>query len=179
MSSIKDYETKVLLSTIAVLAIKIETNHLQRVVMSWINGGGQLPRTCKEYTEILKKYQNKTMMRILSKRDEYNTVYFSHPRFTDGKKQAPKEKEGEVAEKIRDDRALLLDGAPPKQKREFSYFNRINLMRAETFVIKQIIECRLIKYAVQMIESEHSALEVAFEQAASEATVQAYVHPQQ
>ena len=49
--------------------------------MSWIYGGGQLPRTCKEYTEILKKYQNKTMMRILSKRDEYNAVCFSHPRF--------------------------------------------------------------------------------------------------
>lgn len=52
-------------------------------------------------------------------------------------------------------------------------------MRAETFVIRQIIECRLIKYAVQMIEAEHSALEVAFEQVASEQLVQAYVHPQQ
>lgn len=146
--------------------------------MSWINGGGQLPRTCKEYTEILKKYQNKTMMRILRKRDEYNQIYTSHPRFTDGKKQAPKEKEGEVAEKIRDDKALALDGVTPKQKRECRYFNRINLMRAETFVIKQIIECRLIKYAVQMIEAEHSALQVAFADAGpSEQAVQAYVHP--
>ena len=92
---------------------------------------------------------------------------------------AAQQKQAENSEKIRGDRAMLLDGAPPKQKREFGYFNRINLMRAETFVIRQIIDCRLIKYAVQMIEAEHSALEAAFEQAASEQLVQAYVHPQQ
>lgn len=39
-----------LLATVEVLSIKIEAGHLQRVIMSWIYGGGQLPRTCEEYT---------------------------------------------------------------------------------------------------------------------------------
>ena len=79
---------------------------------------------------------------------------------------------------MREDRSLLLDNASSRSPK-FAYFNRINLMRAETTIIRVLIDCRLIKIATQMIEAEHSALEVAFEQVASEQLVQAYVHPQQ
>ena len=36
----KNYEMEKLLATVEVLSIKIESNHLQRVIMSWIYGGG-------------------------------------------------------------------------------------------------------------------------------------------
>ena len=152
-----------LLATVEVLSIKIESNHLQRVIMSWIYGGGQLPRTCKEYTEIMKVYQNKTMMRILSERDHLNEVFFSHTRFQESQpKTTTAQREAEATEKMREDRSLILDNASSRSPK-FAYFNRINLMRAETNIIRMLIDCRLIKIATQMIETEHSALHAAFE----------------
>ena len=85
----KNYELDKLLATVEVLSIKIEAGHLQRVLMSWIYGGGQLPRTCREYTEIVKVYQSQTMMKILSERDHLNAVYFSHDRYKDAPKKTP------------------------------------------------------------------------------------------
>ena len=73
---------------------------------------------------------------------------------------------------MREDRGLLLDNASSRSPK-FAYFNRINLMRAETTIIRVLIDCRLIKIATQMIEAEHSALHAAFEQASSEELVQA------
>ena len=103
------------------------------------------------------------MMRILSERDHLNDVFFSHPRFQESKpKTTPAKREADATEKMREDRSLLLDTASSRSPK-FAYFNRINLMRAETNIIRVLIECRLIKIATQMITAEHSALHAAFE----------------
>ena len=146
--------------------------------MSWIYGGGQLPRTTREYTDILKIYQRKTMMKILSERDHLNDVYFSHERYKEKPKATAAQKEAEAAEKQKEDRGLLFDKANSRSPK-FAFFNRINLLRAEANTIRVLIDCRLIKIATKMVEAEHSALHAAFEQAGSEEVVQAFVHPQQ
>ena len=79
---------------------------------------------------------------------------------------------------MREDRSLILDHASSRSPK-YAFFNRVNLLRAEANTIRVLIDCRLIKIATQMIGNEHSAVHAAFEQAASEDFVQAFVHPQQ
>ena len=50
----------------------------------------------------------------------------------------------------------------PKDAR-FNFFDRINLLRAETNVIKKLIDQKMIRYAVGVLQNEHSALHSAFE----------------
>ena len=119
------------------------------------------------------------MMRILSERDHLNDVYFSHDRFRENQpKTTPAQREAEATDKMREDRSLVLDTVSSRSPK-FAYFNRINLLRAESNIIRVLIDCRLIKIATRMIEAEHSAMHAAFEQAGSEELVQAHVHPQQ
>ena len=44
--------------------------------MSWLNGGSQLPRSTKEYSDNLRKYKDLTMMRILQERQRLNEIYW-------------------------------------------------------------------------------------------------------
>ena len=61
----KDFEAEVLQAKVEILSFKIEAGQVQRIMMSWMNGGSHLPRTTVEYGEILNKYKDMTMMRIL------------------------------------------------------------------------------------------------------------------
>jgi len=51
------------------------------------------------------------------------------------------------------------------------------MIRAESNIIKRILEVKLIKKATLIIRAEHSAIVSSFEQCATEQTVQAFVHP--
>lgn len=61
----KDYEAEVLLAKVELLGFKIEAGSAQRVMMSWILGGSHLPRTTAEYSDLLRKYRDQTMMQML------------------------------------------------------------------------------------------------------------------
>ena len=71
----------------------------------------------------------------------------------------------------------------PKRKepssKNYSFISKVNLLRAETKVIKHLIDVKLIKIATHILDVEHGALASAFEQVASDQQVQAFVHPQQ
>jgi hypothetical protein len=64
----KDFEAEVLQAKVEMMSFKIEAGQSQRIMMSWMNGGSHLPRSTVEYSEILMKYKDLTMMRILQER---------------------------------------------------------------------------------------------------------------
>ena len=69
-----------LLATVEILSFKIEAAHLQRVLMGWISGEGKIPSTTQEYTNLLRKYQEMTTLKILEERQHLNDIYFSGER---------------------------------------------------------------------------------------------------
>ena len=59
------------------------------------------------------------------------------------------------------------------------YYSKINQLRAETIVIKQILDVNLIRIAIDMVRNEHSALQACFEASAQDKQISVYVHPSQ
>ena len=76
------------------------------------------------------------------------------------------------------DKKLFLDPETRKTAK-FSFFDKVNLIRAETNVIKRMLDQKLIQIATRMITNEHSALSAAIDFAGSNEAVQEFVHPQQ
>ena len=74
------------------------------------------------------------------------------------------------------DRALKLNPAKRKTAK-FAFFDKVNLIRAETNVIKRLLEQKLIQIATRMITNEHSALSAAIDFAGSQESIQEFVHP--
>jgi hypothetical protein len=64
----KDFEAEILQAKVEIMSFKIEAGQSQRTIMSWINGGCHLPRSTILYNEMLRKYKDLTMMRILQER---------------------------------------------------------------------------------------------------------------
>ena len=76
------------------------------------------------------------------------------------------------------DSQVLLD--PGKRKTaNLRFFDKVNEIRAETNVIKQLLDQKLIQIATRMITNEHSALSSAIDFAGSQDLIQEFVHPQQ
>ena len=71
-----NYTSEYLLASVEILSFKIEAAHMQRVLMGWISGEGKIPTTTKGYTQIMRKYQDITTLRILRERDHLNEIYF-------------------------------------------------------------------------------------------------------
>ena len=61
---------------------------------------------------------------------------------------------------------------------KFGFFDKVNLIRAETNVIKKLLDQKLIQIAIRMIRNEDSALSVAIDYAGSQELVQEFIHPQ-
>lgn len=131
--------TEYLLATVEILSYKIEAAHMQRVLMGWISGEGTLPGTTIEYTNIMRKYQDMTTLRILQERDHLNDIYFF------GERSDPQEqlKAGVSPDKLGRDRKRFLDPEIRKTSK-FSFFDRVNLIRAETNVIKRLLDQKMI-----------------------------------
>lgn len=53
----------------------------------------------------------------------------------------------------------------------FAFFNKVNVIRAETYVIKKLLEQRLIRIGIDTINSEAAALTAAFEENGTEIEV--------
>lgn len=170
-----NYSTEYLLATVEILSFKIEAAHMQRVLMGWISGEGKIPNTTAEYTRLMRKYQDITTMRILQERDHLNQVYFMGDR--SNQDDAVKTQD-QSPDTLKRDRTLKLD--PEKRKTaKFAFFDKVNLIRAETNVIKRLLEQKMIQIATRMITNEHSALSAAIDFAGSQETIQEFVHPQQ
>jgi len=76
------------------------------------------------------------------------------------------------------DKKLILDRVNTRSP-EYQFFNKVNMIRAESILLKHLLEVELIKIGTQMITQEHSAIQAAFDQCGTEGSVQAYVHPNQ
>jgi hypothetical protein len=59
------------------------------------------------------------------------------------------------------------------------YYSKINYVRAEAIIIKNILEVNLIKIAIEMVQNEHSALQKTFEVSAQDKPISVFVHPSQ
>jgi hypothetical protein len=153
-----------LLAAIEVLSFKIETNLLRRVLISWINKNGCIPNNTEEYAEIRKIFQDKTTIRILHERDLMNDVYFGV-----GEKDNmgdSKPRTSNTASQNKMDKDLLLDNKTKRkdsQSISFTFYSKINMLRAETKVLKNLLDVNMIKIATQMLDAEHGALCAAFD----------------
>ena len=50
---------------------------------------------------------------------------------------------------------------------KFAFFDKVNLVRAESNIIKKMLDIKLVHIAVKMISNEHSALSAAIDFAGS------------
>ena len=174
----QNYMSEYLLATVEVLSFKIEAAHMQRVLMGWISGEGKIPSTTQDYTALIRKYQDMTTLKILEERQHLNDIYFSgeKPNKEETKSKGKNVKDKAEEEMKKRDRQVMLE--PEKRKTaNLRFFDKINEIRAETNVIKQLLDQKLIQIAVRMITNEHSALSAAIDFAGSQETIQEYVHP--
>jgi hypothetical protein len=73
----------------------------------------------------------------------------------------------------------MLAGLQNKRQNKQAYFSKVNQLRAETIVIKNILEVNLIKIAIDMVRNEHSALQACFETSGQDKMISVFVHPSQ
>ena len=73
----------------------------------------------------------------------------------------------------------ILAGLLTQRQNKQQYYSKINQLRAETIVIKQILDVNLIRIAIDMVRNEHSALQACFEASAQDKQISVYVHPSQ
>ena len=64
-----------------------------------------------------------------------------------------------------------------RKSAKFNFYDKVNLIRAETNVIRQLLDQKLIEIATIMIRNEDSALQAAIDYAGSQDAVQEFVHP--
>mmetsp|Transcript_47154 Transcript_47154/g.62446 ORF Transcript_47154/g.62446 Transcript_47154/m.62446 type:complete len:88 (+) Transcript_47154:119-382(+) len=74
------------------------------------------------------------------------------------------------------DRVIVLD-ANLRKTAKFAYFDKVNLVRAETNIIKRLLDIKLIHLATRMIANEHSALTAAIDFTNNGDIIQRFVHP--
>lgn len=73
---------------------------------------------------------------------------------------------------------IILDPSLRKTSK-FAFFDKVNLIRAESNIIKKLLDIKLVQIAVRMISNEHSALSASIDFAGSTESIQKFVHPQQ
>ena len=150
--------------------------HLQRVLMSWISNDGKLPETTAEYMAILRKYQEITTLRTLRERDALNLIYFHGDRIQQSEETKQQGPEPSSPGSAARDRMIVLDPNIRKTSK-FAFFDKVNLVRAETNIIKKMLDIKLIEIATRMISNEHSALTAAIDFTNNGDQIQKYVHP--
>jgi hypothetical protein len=113
--------------------------------MCWLNQGSPLPQTTKAYNKIYNSFNNSTMFRSLAERDILNDIYWTS---SSSSKRAARQKEQLDAMKTtnkktdvltENDRRLILDNVNTRSS-EYQFFNRINLIRAQSELIKHLLE---------------------------------------
>ena len=139
----KDFEAEVLQAKVEFLGFKIEAGVAQRVMMSWILGGSHLPRTTAQFNDLLRKYRDQTMMQVLQEKQRLNEIYWGISQSNQPQTQAKfrktdKDVSDEQADQ-RSDRRRILDTIDTKSPM-FAFFNKVNVIRAETFVIKKLLD---------------------------------------
>lgn len=60
-----------------------------------------------------------------------------------------------------------------------AFFNQVNQIRAESFVMKKLLDQKLTRIGLNTLEAEGAALAGAFEETDFSVTIQTFVHPQQ
>ena len=68
-------------------------------------------------------------------------------------------KAGQVRTKAERDKELL----DTKKTKQQIYYRTVNSVRASSIVIKNLLEVNLIKTGIEMVKSEHAALQTCFE----------------
>jgi len=106
--------------------------------MGWISGEGKIPDTTEEYTLLMRKYQDMTTMRILEERQHLNDIYFNGDR-PNQEENKNSNVDKEVEEMKKRDRQVILDPAKRKTA-NLRFFDKVNEIRAETNVIKQLLD---------------------------------------
>lgn len=113
---------------------------MQRILISWISGEGKIPDTTQKYTKIMRKYQDITTMKILQERDHMNEVYFLAPdRANSQDDQKALHKEPLTPDSIKRDKNMVLH-PDTRKTAKFTYFDKVNLIRAETNVIRRLLD---------------------------------------
>ena len=107
------------------------------------------------------------MLRILNEKDNLNNQYWARQ-----KKPNP----APMSQVDRQKQALSPKSSS-NDKGEYQYINRVNQVRAESIVIKNLLEVNLLKIAINAVTNEHSALLAAFDATANDSFITAYVHP--
>ena len=130
-----------MLATVEILSFKIEAAHMQRVMMGWLSGEGKIPNTTEGYTKLMRKYQDITTMRILQEREKLNEIHFMGDK--SNQDEVKQKRESPSPDAKRRERNMMLNPETRKSAK-FTFFDKINLVRAETNVIKRLIEQKLI-----------------------------------
>lgn len=107
-------------------------------------------------------------MAILYERDQLNDLYWQRQKKVNPNPLKQSEREREI-----------LAGLLTQRQNKQQYYSKINQLRAETIVIKQILDVNLIRIAIDMVRNEHSALQACFEASAQDKQFSVYVHPSQ
>lgn len=94
-------------------------------------------------------------MAILYERDQLNDLYWQRQKKVNPNPLKQSEREREI-----------LAGLLTQRQNKHQYYSKINQLRAETIVIKQILDVNLIRIAIDMVRNEHSALQACFEASA-------------
>jgi hypothetical protein len=72
----KAYEVDLLAAKVEYLTFKIETCHLKRIFMSWLNEGRVLPTSTEGFKTLQKSFEDTCMYRVLGERDILNEIYW-------------------------------------------------------------------------------------------------------
>lgn len=161
----KNHYFELLQAQIEILSYKIEASHLERVIMCWDRPF--LPKTTQSFHTVQRRFRDTYTMSILRERDILNDLYWKKQNKQNPTKQlsqAEKEKE-------------ILSGLFSAKMQQQSYFSKVNHLRAEISTIKNVLDVKLIRIGIEMVSNEHSALQVCFDVAAEDKTLQIYVHP--
>jgi hypothetical protein len=113
--------------------------------MCWLNQGAPLPQSTKAYNKLVHAYTESTVFRCLAERDILNDIYWTSSSST---KRAVRQKDQLEAMKstnkktdvlTENDRRLILDNVNTRSC-EYQFFNRVNLIRAQSELIKHLLE---------------------------------------
>ena len=116
--------------------------------MCWDYSNSTLPNTIKQYQQVQRRFRDSCTMTILHERDNLNDQYWNKLKKSNPLTHMTKaEREKEA-----------LSGVVSHVGQRIQYYSKVNQLRAETIVIKNILEVNLIKIAVEMVKNEHSAL---------------------
>jgi hypothetical protein len=179
-----------LVAELEYFSVVSEARQLQHVLLCWVNQG-DLPRTCREYKRLSKRYKDMTVLKIIEERD----LIIANERARQAAEAEKKRRNAEMlAEEGGEGLSRKVDTRPFGQRvsresmREMltenniadqHFFSTLCERRAESAVVRRLLEIKLMNFALKMLRQEHSSLLAVFEQAASEKQISIHMHPDQ